>query len=421
MSAEFWRRVAKNRLLDIGMGFIALLALGHLALALPGRVFEWDFAHYYVSSRMLLEGRDPYDLALEPESRQQGFVTSDVIPRATNPPPLLWLVAAFVWAPPRVAFWAWTTVQAISLAAVLLLTRVLLQGRLSTRAWWFFGAGVVASQAIFYHFWFGQAQLLLVALILGGFACLRRGNGMTACTLVTAAALVKLFPLVLVPWFIWRGGGDRSAFWRRVTATAATGLVVVTVTGWGLWRDFFRFAAMIVSDFAPRRTFNFTIPSLVVNLHAVASGQVTTDSVPRIWWMTAMSVGLIVILTGYWLVGMRGGDLETEFCLLCVVMLAGNPVTWGHYFVFLIFPMAVAVVKLREGLTEARLIGFALLILALNVLDLAGKTWVERRFAVAFIANYVPLAGLIVLACLFAGWLNVSHESRTKPAGSELE
>src|SRR5471032_705075 len=164
MIAEFWRGVAKNRLLDIGMGFIALLALGHLALALPGRVFEWDFAHYYVSSRMLLEGQDPYGVALEPESRQQGFVTSEVIPRATNPPPLLWLVAAFAWAPPRVAFWAWTTVQAISLVAVLLLTRVLLQGRLSARAWWFLGAGVVASQAVFYHFRLQAAQLLLVAI-----------------------------------------------------------------------------------------------------------------------------------------------------------------------------------------------------------------------------------------------------------------
>jgi hypothetical protein len=118
---------------------------------------------------------------------------------------------------------------------------------------------------------------------------------------------------------------------------------------------------------------------------------------------------------------MRGRDLETEFCLLCVVMLAGSPVTWGHYFVFLIFPVAVSVVRLREGLTESRLIGFALIILALNVLDLAGKPWMERRFAVAFVANYIPLAGLIALACLFVGWLNVGHESKMKPAGSELE
>ena len=419
MSAEFWRRVGKNRLLDIGMGFIALLGVGHLALVLPGRVFELDFAHYYVSSRMLLEGRNPYRLALEPESRQQGFTSIAVIPRATNPPPLLWLVAAFAWAPPRAAFWAWTIMQVISLAAILLLTRVLLQGRLSVRAWWFTCAGVVVSEAVFYHFWFGQTQLLLGALILGGFACLRRGHGMTACLLVTAAGLVKLFPLVLVPWFVWRG--DKKTFWQRVAATSATGLVVVTVTGWGLWRDFFRFAASIVSDFAPRRTFNFNVPSLVVNLHAVVAGQMTTDSTPHIWWTAAMAAGIAVILVGYWLVWVRGRDLEAEFCLLSIVMLAGNPVTWGHYFIFLIFPLAVAIARLREGLTEARLIGFTLLILALNAMDLAEKSWIERRFAMAFIANYIPLAALITLGCLFATWLNVSRISRMKPVGSEFE
>ena len=409
MIGEFWRKLAQNRLLDVGMGLIAVLAIGRLAVVLPGRVFEWDFAHYYVSSRALLEGQNPYEISLGDQSHQQGFVVSDIIPRTTNPPPLLWLVAAFAGASPRVAFWGWTAWQAVSLAAVLGLTWVLLRGRLSARGWWFFCAGVISSQAVYYHFRFGQAQLLLVALVLGGFLCARRGQGMTACVLITIAGVTKLFPLALLPWFIWRGGG-RQGLWRRLGAAVATGLVMVIATGWGLWCSFFHYAPAIVNDFAPWRTFNFTVPSLIFNLCAVAAGQTATVPELHVWWTIATLAGLGTIAMSYCLVWRRRGDPTTEFCFLCVAMLAGNPVTWGHYFVFLIFPVAVTITRFREGMTEWRLLGLSLLILALNVLDLAGNTWLERRFFLAFIANYIPLVGLLGLWWLFARWLGADGE-----------
>ncbi len=412
MMGEFWRKLARNRLLDVGMGLIALLAIGRLAVILPGRVFEWDFAHYYVSSRALLEGKNPYEIPLEDQSHEQGFVTSVAIPRATNPPPLLWLVAAFAWASPQVAFAGWTALQAVSLAAVLGLTWRLLRGQLSARGWWFFCAGVISSQAVYYHFRFGQAQLLLVALLLAGFLCARRGYGMTACILVTIAGMTKLFPLALLPWFVWRGGGGIRGMSRRAAAAVATGLAVVMATGWELWRSFFHYVPTIVNDFAPWRTFNFTVPSLIFNLTALAAGQTASVTQMHAWWTIATVMGLVMIAASYWLVWSRRGDPTVEFCFLCVAMLVGNPVTWGHYFVFLIFPMAVVVARLQKGMTEWRLLGLGLLILALNVLDLAGNTWLEPRFALAFVANYIPLVGIIALGCLLVAWLDGGREPR---------
>jgi hypothetical protein len=121
-------------------------------------------------------------------------------------------------------------------------------------------------------------------------------------------------------------------------------------------------------------------------------------------------MGLAVIAASYWLVWSRKSDPTTEFCFLCVAMLVGNTVTWGHYLVFLIFPLAVAMAKLRDGMTEARLFGLALLVLALNALNLADQSWVERRFALTFITNYIPLAGIVALGCLFAAWLVAGSE-----------
>ena len=248
------RRLAGNRLLDVGAGLLALLVLGRLAWALPSRASKLDFSHYYVSSRPALEGQNPYTCTLEAESRRWGFVGFEQIPRATNPPTLVWLVAAVAWAPPVVAFWAWTTLQVMCLVIVLGLTRWLLHGRLSARGWWFLLAGVVSSPTIYYHFWFSQVQLLLAALVLGGFACLQRGHRAAACALVTTAGLLKLFPLMLLPWFLWRGGEGGRALWRRAGVTIVVGLGVVSATGWGLWRDYFRFAAPILADYTVRRS-----------------------------------------------------------------------------------------------------------------------------------------------------------------------
>ncbi|HUJ70809.1 MAG TPA: glycosyltransferase 87 family protein, partial [Verrucomicrobiae bacterium] len=270
--------------------------------------------------------------------------------------------------------------------------------------------GVISSQAVCYHFWFGQAQLLLAALVLGGFACAKRGYGATACALVIAAGVVKLFPLVLVPWFVWRGGEGGRGLWRRVGAAVATGFFLTAATGWKLWNEFFRVATSIVNDFAPRRTFNFTVPSLVMNVYAVMVGKGASVVGLHEWWTVAEATGLVVIAAGYWLVWTRGDDREAEFCLLCVAMLAGSPVTWGHYFVFLIFPLAVTVARLRGKWTAARIAGFGSLLVALNVLDLAGRTWVKQSLVLLMVSNYIPLAGAIALGCLFVAWLGSGGE-----------
>ncbi len=404
------RRLAGNRLLDVGAGLLALLVLGRLAWALPSRASKLDFSHYYVSSRLLLEGQNPYTCTLEAESRRWGFVGFEQIPRATNPPTLVWLVAAVAWAPPVVAFWAWTTLQVMCLVIVLGLTRWLLHGRLSARGWWFLLAGVVSSPTIYYHFWFSQVQLLLAALVLGGFACLQRGHRAAACALVTTAGLLKLFPLMLLPWFLWRGGEGGRALWRRAGVTIVVGLGVVSATGWGLWRDYFRFAAPILADYTVRRPFNFSIPSLILNAYALTVGRGASVTALSAWIAIAGATGLMIVAVSYWLVWERGRNLETEFCLVTVAMLAGNSVAWVHYFVFLIFPVAAAASRLRDGLTAARIIGFGLLILALDGIGLSAVSWVERRAVLVFIANYIPLAGLIALGCLFVAWLRTDSE-----------
>ena len=66
----------------------------------------------------------------------------------------------------------------------------------------------------------GQPNLLLLALVLGAFVCLRLGRNIAAGSLVATAAAIKAFPILVLGYLIYR---------RRWTATAAT---VVVLAAW---------------------------------------------------------------------------------------------------------------------------------------------------------------------------------------------
>ena len=83
----------------------------------------------------------------------------------------------------------------------------------------------------------GQPNLLLLALLLGAFACLRHGYSVTAGVLVATAAAIKAFPIMALGYLIYR---------RMWAASAAT---VVALAAWLLIAPLpFRTPAQAVDD-----------------------------------------------------------------------------------------------------------------------------------------------------------------------------
>src|SRR5258708_38695741 len=102
-----WRRLAGNRLLDAGAIGIAAMVVVWIATEVPERSRTIDFAHYYASSRVLIEGGNPYTTPLSALFDRWGFVYFEDIPFGTNPPPLLWLFAPFALLSPQAGDAAW--------------------------------------------------------------------------------------------------------------------------------------------------------------------------------------------------------------------------------------------------------------------------------------------------------------------------
>jgi hypothetical protein len=399
----FWRRVAQSRLLDVGAIIVAGFCVARIALVLPLRATQLDFSHYYVSSRLLLAGQNPYTTPLAPLYEQFGFAGSDRIPVATNPPSLLWAFAPFALLTPAAAFLVWTAFQAVCLGILVWLTWLLLRPRLSRRGGWFLTAAVLASPVLVWHFGYGQTQLLLAALTLVAYALRCRGYPLMACLVLTLAGVLKIFPLVLLPWFVMAPGRVRSRV-GRIVVTGVSTVAVVLITGPSRWVDYLSHAGPFLTSCVTNSLYNFSIPSLLTNLGSAVNGSVSPMLVGQGWWIAAVAAGCLMLGGAYAVCWAGREDAEASFSLLSAAMLLSAPISWGHYLVFMAFPVAAASARVAAQPTGKRVLTFGVVFLLLNNLYNIGRwegAFLRQHLYLYIAANLMPLAGLLGLAGFF--------------------
>jgi multidrug transporter EmrE-like cation transporter len=393
------RRLATNRLLDVAAVLVTVWVVVLWAMVLPPHWSDFDFNHYYVGSRMLLGGQNPYTTSLKPMSQAMGFRYSDELPIAGYPPSFLWLFTALTTLPPRSAFAIWVAAEIGCLVVILWVTRQLLGERLSARGWLFVATLAIISRTVSFNLYFSQVQLLLGALVMTAYAAHRAGRHGWACLAVSMAGILKFFPFILLPWFIWSSSDNLRTRLYRVLGVIGFVLAIIVSTGPALWRDFFRYSMPIAVGEEIGRNFNFSLPGLVTNLGYAYHGFHPSADEKQWWWTMRTLAGLVVIASAYAVCLAARRDPEAQFCLLCVAMLAGTITTQGHYFIFLIFPLAVAATRVAARPTTAYVIGLILAVLAVNWMDLPD---VLLGHSISYIfRNDIPLYGLFGLGFFF--------------------
>jgi hypothetical protein len=396
--APFWRRIARNPLWDVMAVVVALASLSRYVHLMPQAAHASDFSHYYLSGRMLLEGRSPYATPLVKIAKQYDLVLSPDSATGTNPPLLQWLFAPFAMLRPPAAFWLWSLLQAAALGVILWLTRLLLAERLTTRAWRFVVCGAVASVPMLIHFTEAQTQLLIGALMLAALALLLNGRPTAACLTAVAAGLLKLFPFVLLPWFVWRGG--RTWRQRAGLAIVSLGVIVlgVVVSGPSLWQDFIQHGLPSVRYWSQNFIFNYCLAAFVA--HCGGS------------WTPGLIAGCLAIAGAYLLCVRLREDKEAQFCLLSMAMLAGGTTSWSHYMVLAIFPVAAMATRVSANPSWARALLFTAAVMALDNVDAPTSAFPEGWHLAKLLWVYTPLFGQLVLAAMFA--------TRPNPRGSAI-
>lgn len=390
---------------------LVLIAVGvwRIAVMLPTAAFRIDFAHYYLSARIALEGNNPYTTPLKPLCDELGMQYHPGIPYGANPPVLIKSMTFLARLSPQTAFNIWLAFQVAALALLFEMTRRLVEASWSD-SWLLLWFAVALNCATFIdHFCYSQVQIPIAAALATGAWLATRGHGVAAFAIVSAAAVFKLYPAVLLPWFGLQG----LRRWRDFTARTAVGAVVfgfaLAVTGPAMWLSFANDGIPVIQNCLGRFMCNYSWQAVAVAFH----NAFRDAPFGGIGSATPLAIGKLLAAAGvaaaYWCVWKRQLTVPAAVGLLSIAMVAASVVCWSHYFVLLLPVATLLIAKSRTAAAPlARYVApvAAFLILMPKTggsLPIGSGPWSRLWLHTYLLMHLYPAAVMLVLAgCIAA-------------------
>jgi Glycosyltransferase family 87 len=193
------------------------------------RVDRPEFSVYYLSGVALQSGLDPYAVDLERLGAESGLIADNRV-RAAEPPAFILLFMPLTALAPQRAYWAWIGLNAVMLAAALLL----LFGA-ETGLGWRLGCALVVL-AIFYppialHFFFSRNQIPILLLLAAALRLMERRGDIAAGAALAAAGMLGVFPFLMIGYPLvfrrWR------MLWSMVVFSALAMALTIPMFGVG--------------------------------------------------------------------------------------------------------------------------------------------------------------------------------------------
>jgi hypothetical protein len=263
----------------------------------------------------------------------------------------------------------------------------------------------------------GQLGLLLCALIVGAWYCLRCRRPILAGMAIGLATCLKLYPGLLLVYLLFRQHrAFVSAVGTIVVLLGYTGMAV----GWDVFREHFVTAQQVVTDYA---WYPNNLSLLGVLVRSIGTSAEQLEIARGIF----VGVGLLIVGGLGWalLRGKTGQSssslqLDVEYSLVIALIPLLSPITWDHYLVILLLPLAVLgrqVLQRRSGY----LTGFMSLIVLLAIPDTT-FTWLSQSLGSLWANVLLQLMRPVVLAVLCL-WLIrlIRAEDQSKVASSSDE
>ena len=311
------------------------------------RCDQTDFACYYTWAYAMADGVNPYTSDLRDEALKLGTAMNKQ-DRADYPPTFILCLEPLTLLPFATAYWIWT---GLNLAALVLSLLLLLgaDSGLTASAVFALAALALFWRPILGNLYMGQPHAILLAMMVVASLCFRRGKDLAGGLLLAAAGLLKVYPLFLVGYLLFKHR------WRAVFFTAL-GLViggVATAAAVGIPRTvaFGGRLNRLGSDY------------LAVN-HLTGDGRlINIDAfVSRLFWqITGTDAGrrLVVLFAQIALLGLsayatavsrkRREHDQAAFALWVVTAALLAPSAWVHYMLLLLFAFAVLAAAAIRG------------------------------------------------------------------------
>jgi alpha-1,2-mannosyltransferase len=332
----------------------------------------YDFSAYWLAGRHLIEGQPLYTAAQ---------LAGDYAPQAhflyLYPPPLAALVVPLALPFPgdyTLPFLIWILAGAAAAGAVMVrIVRADPSGRLRSLAE---GRGLgllvlatLALPPVIDELINGNVHFWLLALLGLGWLGVARGDASgerLAGLAIGIAAIVKIFPGLVILWFLLTGRW-RAAAWSIVGA-AALSIVTLPITGIQPWLDY---------------------PAVLLNMGTPIDP--TFSLAPTTWLTPALGFAVSrVVVTGIGLVivawASRAADVRVGYAITVVAALLVTPILWTHYLAVIVLPMLLA---LLAGVPAA-IVGVIYVLLSAGNQAAFGETGF-------FLARALPTLGMVLL------------------------
>jgi hypothetical protein len=246
-----------------------------------------------------------------------------------------------------------------------------LAGVSGKKAWWVIALpSVLALPFIWDMYDLGQPNLLLLAMVLGGLVLLRDRREWSAGAMFAAAAALKAFPVAIFPYLIWRRRWRAAASMAVMTAAF---LLLVPAPFRGFERNLAEVktwaAGMVFSASEkgygqrPEQNWGWKNNSIIAVVHRyvrpinaeaekpdakplyVNFFDLTYDQANLVLAVAAGLVGLGFVVALPPQKRTTPASESAEYALLIALMTIASPLARAYYFVWLLFPFTLIVVR----------------------------------------------------------------------------
>jgi alpha-1,2-mannosyltransferase len=355
----------------LGASVLAAFVFLNFKLSCPPDA--WDFTHaYYLAGEAVLH-HDPVALHGLIGRGATGFV---------NIPAFAYLLTPFALFPPSTATLLLTIIgTGLTIFAWYMLVRLV---RLELRERWLLAWLFLINGPLIHAIKLGNLSYFILAILVGGLVLLRGGRPLSAGALLGLAAVIKP-PLALFGFFfLFRRD------WRGLLGFASVGIATVLLSlalfGWSDNLYWFQ-TAIVQYSHSWLAAFNVqSVPAFILRLNNDArlndwlNSQLPTTE-QKLVAQIVTGLILFVALAACFRVtpktsaqndGAASERQDLQYLLVICLCLVSSPLTWSHYYLWLLMPTAFFLAGRVPALSTlpARWVGWAAIALVAPIIDL---------------------------------------------------
>ena len=362
-----------------------------------------DFAVYYFAAASFLGGDSPYGVNL---GEHRGLVAQLLGGSRFTAAPYFYppltaaLVSPLTLLPFIPAAWIWNAANAVAVVA----GTALLLGEKRWRPEGLLVWGAVALfRPNFSMLHVGQISGLMYFCIAYAIYTHDRNRPIRAGAAIACGALLKVTPVVLIGYFVWRS--DWRAVIGAAVGTAAIVLATLPIVGIEGWIEYFTIGigTMHSPDSVAVPT-NLTLNGMFLRMLSEGAWTVPLVVAPGLagplWIASALAV-VVLTIAACWPPLRKSGSVGLEVAFILVALQLIAPFSFYYHLTLSLLPALVLILAAwRAGsLGSCWFIGLLLLVVTIDAFDL---TWVRSHWALqsvptlAIIALWAALGTLVV-------------------------